>query len=82
MYSLQVRPCISQPRNFTGWGNDGVNGAPKAPLFFHAENIKQISALMCAALFFRAHHPRTLCPPVKSCALSRVKVKGWMALSS
>ena len=26
---LQARPCIFQPGNFTGWGNDGV----KAKLF-------------------------------------------------
>ena len=25
IYCLQVRPCISQPGNFTAWGSEGVN---------------------------------------------------------
>ena len=28
MYSFQVRPCISQPGNFTGWDSEGVKAPP------------------------------------------------------
>ena len=27
IHCLQVCPCIFQPRNFTGWGSEGVNVA-------------------------------------------------------